>query len=94
MPKVNCTVINCSNSTYKVKKWKQEIYFGHYDYDSSCKREDCIRCIPPFKLYYFPSILRNPELRNKWNRTLNRQNKDKIECKPSESDRVCSWWCL
>ena len=64
MPKVYCTVINCSNSTYTLKKWKQEICYEH-DFDSSCKREECIHCIPPFKLYCFPSIFRNAELRNK-----------------------------
>ena len=90
MLKVNCAVINCSNSTYKLKKWKQEICYERNDFDSSCKREDCIHCIPPFKLYCFPSILRNAELRNKWIRALKRQNKDKTEWKPSESDRVCS----
>ena len=41
-------------------------------------------------LYCFPSILRNEELRNKWIRALKRQNKDKTQWKPSESDRVCS----
>ena len=50
---------------------------------------DCIHCIPPFKLYCFPSISRNAELRNKWIRALKRQNKDKTEWKPSESDRDC-----
>ena len=40
--------------------------------------------------YCFPSILRNVELRNKWIKASNRQNKDKSEWKPSESDRVCS----
>ena len=83
-------VLSCYNSTYKVKKWKQEICYEHSDFDSSCKREDCIHCIPPFKLYCFPSILRNAELRNKWIRALKRQNKDKTKYKPSESDRVCS----
>ena len=61
--------------------------FEHNDFESSCKREDYIHCIPPFKLYCFPSILRNAELRNQWIRPLKRQNKDKTEGKPSESDR-------
>ena len=34
--------------------------------------------------------MRNVELRNKWIKASNRQNKDKSEWKPSESDRVCS----
>ena len=83
-------VINFSNSMYKLKQWKQEICYEHNDFDSSCKREDCIYCIPPLKLYCFPSILRNAELKNKWIRTLKRQNKDKTEWKQSESDRVLS----
>ena len=70
MSKVNCAVMNCSNSTYKLKKWKQEICYEHNDFDSSCKREDYIHCIPPFELYCFPSILGNGELRNKWIRAL------------------------
>ena len=90
MPKVNCAVINCSSSTYKLKKWKEEICYEHNDFDISYKREDCIHCTPPFKLYCFSSILRNAELRNKWIRALKRQNKDKTEWKPSESDMVCS----
>ena len=27
MPKVNCAVLNYSNSTYKRKKWRQEICY-------------------------------------------------------------------
>ena len=81
MPKVYCAVINCSNSTYTLKKWKQEICYEH-DFDSSCKREERIHCIPPFKLYCFPSIFRNAELRNRWIRDKRKTT--------SESDRVCS----
>ena len=90
MPKVNCAVINCSNSMYKLKKWKHEFCYEHNDFDSSNKREDCIHFIPPFKLYCFPSLMRNAELRKNWIRALKRRNKDKTEWKPSESDRVCS----
>ena len=79
MPKVNCAVINCSNNTYKLKNWKQETCYEHNDFDSSCKLEDCIHCIPPFKLYCFPRILSNVELRNKCIRALKRQNKEKAE---------------
>ena len=60
------------------------------DFDSSCKREECIHCLPPFKLYCFPSILTNAELRNKCIGSSKRQNKDKNWWKLSESDRVCS----
>ena len=87
---MNCAITNCLNSTYKLKKWKQEISFEHRDFDSRCKREECIHCIPPFKWWCFPSILIYAELRNKWIKALKRQNKDKTEWKPSESDKVCS----
>ena len=90
MPKINFAVINCSNSTYKLKKWKQEICCKYNDCDSSCEREDCIHCILPFRSYYFQNRLRDAELKNKWIRALKRQNKDKIELKPSESDKFCS----
>ena len=29
MPKVNCNVIGCSNSTYKINKWKKETCTKH-----------------------------------------------------------------
>ena len=90
MQKVNCAVLNCSNSTYKLKKWIQEICYEHNVIDSICKREDCIHCIPPFKFDCFPRILRNAELRNKWIRALKRQNKNNTEWKPPESNRVCT----
>ena len=38
----------------------------------------CIHCIPPFKLYCFPSILRNEELRNESIRALKKQKKTKL----------------
>ena len=67
MPKVNCAVLNYSNSTYKRKKWRQEICYEQSVATVTvvAKREDCIHCIPPFKLYSFSSILRNAELGNK-----------------------------
>ena len=78
------------NSTCKLNKCKQEICYEHNNFDSTYKREDCIHCIPPFKLYYFASIWRNAELKSKWIRALKRQNKDKTQWKSSENDRVWS----
>ena len=57
MPKMNWAVINCSNITYKLKKWKQEICYAHNDFESSCKREDCIHCcVSPFKFNFSKHI--------------------------------------
>ena len=39
---MNCAVINCSNITYKLNKWKREICYEHSDFDSSCKRDDTV----------------------------------------------------
>ena len=64
MSKVSCAVINCLNSKYKLKKWKQEICYELNDFDSSCKQEDCIYWIPPIKLYCVSSVLRNAELKD------------------------------
>ena len=80
----------CCYKLLKLYVQTKEICYEHHDLDSSCKREDCIPCIPPFKVYCFPSIWKNAELRSKWIRALKRQDKDKTEWKPSESDRVCS----
>ena len=45
---------------------------------------------PPYKLYCFPSVLRNGEARSRWIQALKRVNKDKSAWKPCSSDRVCS----
>ena len=37
--KATCAKINCTNSTYKLKKMKEELCYEHNDFDSSCKRE-------------------------------------------------------
>ena len=63
-------VIGCSNSTYKLNKWKAESCEKH-----GVKKKKC-DCAAPFKLFCFPSTLRNSKERSKW--------------EPGNSDRVCS----
>ena len=55
MPKVICAVIGCTNNTYRLNKWKNEVCEGH-----NKKKEEC-QCNRPFELYCFPSTLRNNE---------------------------------
>ena len=50
MPKVNCAVIGCSNSTYRLKKWKKLVC----DHHAPATKNDCV-CAAPFKLFCFPS---------------------------------------
>ena len=44
MPKVNCSVIGCSNSTYKIKTWKKETCTEHnLEAEDNCKKKgDCL----------------------------------------------------
>ena len=84
MGKSNCAVIGCSNRTYKLSKWKESFCDKH---SSKCK--DC-SCERPFRLFMFPSELRNGEQRQRWIKTMKREGPKKTVWKPCNSDRVCS----
>ena len=55
MPKVNCSLIGCSNSTYKFNKWKKETCTKHnLKPEGNCmKKVDCLEWKPPFHLHNF-----------------------------------------
>ena len=84
MPSVNCAVVGCSNSQYQLRKWKKELCSEHNVTHDKCP------CERPFKLFCFPSILRNNEPRMLWIRAMKRENEDRTEWLPKDSDRVCS----
>lgn len=84
MPKVNCAVIGCSNSTYKLKKWRDQPCEKH----NQPNKRSC--CPPPFRLYCFPSKLKKSLERQKWVNLLKRENRNKTVWDPCESDRICS----
>ena len=84
MPKVGCAIVGCSNSTYRINKWKNEICDSH-----NVQHRDC-ECPRPFKLHMFPSELRNGERRMEWVRACRRDTGDHKNWKPGKSDRVCS----
>ena len=84
MGKSNCAAVSCTNSTYKLNKWKKEICTTHH-----ILHQDCT-CQPPFKLYFFPSQLRNSEPRERWIRAMKRVSKNNAKWVPTASDRVCS----
>ena len=84
MPKVNCAVIGCSNSTYRLNKWKKSVCEQH----APATKNDCV-CAVPFKLFCFPSTLRNSRDRSKWVKLLRREIPGK-KWEPCDSDRVCS----
>ena len=83
---VNCAVIGCYKSTKKLKKLKE----------TNCKINsvlirDCV-CVynPPYRLFKFPSILRDREKREKSIRQLRQINKSKTICKSCDSGKVRS----
>ena len=90
MPKVNCAVIGCTNSTYRLNKWTLEICDAHHHPGSCITKGNCKDCEKPFALYCFPSVLKNGEKRKLWIKALKRENKDKTAWLPRNSDRVCS----
>lgn len=85
MPNVTCAVVGCSNSTYRVKKWKKETCLEH----EHVLHEHC-GCPRPFHLFCFPSELQNNDQRQLWIQTMKRDNVDGKPWKPGDSDRVCS----
>ena len=68
MPNVNCAFIGCSNSTYRLNKWKKSVCEHH----APATKNDCV-CAAPFKLFCFPSTLRNSRDRSKWVKLLRRE---------------------
>lgn len=83
----NCAVIGCCNSNARIYKWRAESCSVH---EGKTRKECGCWLNPPYRLYCFPSVLRNFEKRKKWILALRRVNKDKSEWKPCPSDRVCS----
>ena len=77
-------VVPCTNSDYKLKPLKNEICPTH-----QCERRYCY-CGIPFRLWWFPSKLRNSEKRQRWVWVMKRMNEDKSKWEPADSDRVCS----
>lgn len=47
-------------------------------------------CEAPFRLFLFPSKLRNGEKRKKWTELMRRQTVNKTAWEPCDSDRVCN----
>lgn len=86
MGPVNCAVINCTNNSRKLSKWKAT----NCEHDSSKLKKDCECCHSPFRLFCFPGSVRYGEQRRKWIQALRRENADKSKWEPSKSDRVCS----
>ena len=68
----------CGNGSYRLNKWKNE--------SKKCDSE------PPFKLFPFPTLKKDPEKRNIWISNINRlEEGSKLKLfTPSKDMRVCS----
>ena len=79
MPKVNCSVIGCSNSTCKITKWKKETCTEHnLEVKGNCKKkENCLECKPPFHLPTFSVFIECKQLREAWIKAMRREPFDK-----------------
>ena len=65
MPKVNLSVIDYSNSTYEINKWKKETCTErNLEAEGNCKKKgDCLECKPAFHLHTFPGPIKCKQLR-------------------------------
>ena len=99
MPKVNCSVTGCSNSTY----WLLTYWIGlgcsnqtcaehNLEAEGNCKKKwDCLECKPPFHLHTFPVPIIRKQLREAWIKSVRRESFDKKgSWQPASSDWVCS----
>ena len=57
----NCGVIGCTNSNYRLQKWRKEQCELH----TGAIHQDC-PCVQPFWLHKFSSVLKNQEARKEW----------------------------
>ena len=74
MPKVNC-VIGCSNSTYKINKWKKETSTErNLEDEGNCKKKgDCLECKLPFHLHTFLCPTKCKQLKEVWIKAVRRE---------------------
>ena len=87
MPDRYCVVVGCHNSGNGLKKWKAEYCSVH---QTNYGTGRCI-CDPPFRLFNFPTELRNAEARRQWTKNVHRQDvKTGKMWIPSINSRVCS----
>ena len=84
----NCIVVGCTNSKYKLNKWKYELCTTH---NFLHENEKC-SCPEPFMLHRIPTSKKDPELREKWKKMINRTKEgSKTELfEPGKDARVCS----
>ncbi|XP_014678536.1 PREDICTED: uncharacterized protein LOC106818335 [Priapulus caudatus] len=82
-----CSIKDCGNGTYGLKKWKSELCSQH---GCNFGTGQCI-CDPPFILIPFPTERKDPDARKQWTKLVGR--KDAVTNKnwePNKYSRICS----
>ncbi|XP_052820235.1 uncharacterized protein LOC128246068 [Mya arenaria] len=82
---LTCCVKSCSNGSYWLKKWKSQLC----DVCGCLHKEKLCSCEPPFRLFTFPTKIKNPERREKWKQLVGRSVGSKLWSPPKDS-RICS----
>ena len=81
---MNCNLVGCSNSTYRLEKWYTQLCDVHGLQFGSCV------CKPPFTLFPFPTERKDPEARKRWARLVNRKTQTGANWQPNHRSRICS----
>ena len=79
MPKVNCSVIGCSNSTYNINNWQKEAFSEHnLEVEGTCNKiGNCLEWKPQFHLHTFSDPIKCKQLRGAWIRAVRQEPFDK-----------------
>ena len=77
-----CVVKGCNNSTYTLNKWLH----SHCDIHGG----DPCTCVPPFRLFPFPTSRKDHEARLRWIQLVNKNNENGMNWQPKTDCRVCS----
>ena len=81
-----CAIKDCTNSTYQLKKWRRTFCVVHKCNSGTGSCE----CPPPFELIPYPTDKKDPGLRAKWIKLVNRQLKPGRNWAPDNDSRICS----
>ncbi|XP_048578688.1 uncharacterized protein LOC125560667 [Nematostella vectensis] len=80
-----CAFERCSNSTYKLEKWRNSECSIHKSKQRSCE------CNPPFVLFSFPSEKIDGNNRREWIKIVNRKDSKTGKIwQPTTDSRICS----
>ncbi|XP_077391669.1 uncharacterized protein LOC144027748 isoform X2 [Festucalex cinctus] len=86
MPGAHCSVRDCHNGLYGLKKWMKEFCHVHHCNKGTSR----CTCDPPYVLIPFPTERKAPERRAEWTKLMNRKNKTGKNWDPTKNSRVCS----